>query len=72
MIPELRHLLALVVVVDTDRDPQEVVTWMCKRSLKKEEITEGVIYDSMTAPMKELERREEITGGVIYDSSRSE
>lgn len=38
------HLQALVVVVDTDRDPHEVVTWTIKRSLNQEK--GGVIYDS--------------------------
>lgn len=37
---------ALVVVVETDRDPQEVVTWIIKSNLRQELIPGGVIYDS--------------------------
>ena len=47
-IPDFNHLQALVVVVDTDRTPHEVVTWTIKRNLKQERILEegGIIYDS--------------------------
>lgn len=46
-VEELLHIQALVVVVDTDRDPHEIVTWMIKRDLKKELLSgRGVIYDS--------------------------
>ncbi len=41
---ELNHLQGLVVVVDTDRIPNEVVTWTIKRDLKQEK--GGIIYDS--------------------------
>ena len=42
--PELNHLQGLVVVVDPDRDPHEVVTWMIKRDLKQER--GELIYDA--------------------------
>lgn len=44
---ELLHIQSLVVVVDTDRSPHEIVTWMIKRSLKQEILKGGgIIYDS--------------------------
>lgn len=39
------HLQNLVVVVDTDREPHEVVTWMVKSNTKQEKMG-VVIYDS--------------------------
>lgn len=44
--PDLCHVQALVVVVDTDRDPNEVVTWTIKRKLSQELLKGGIIYDS--------------------------
>jgi hypothetical protein len=34
----------MVVVVDTDRIPYEVVTWTIKRSLNQEKLDGGIIY----------------------------
>jgi len=46
-LPEYGHLQALVIIVDTDRDPNEVVTWMVKSNLSQEKIDEEtIIYDS--------------------------
>ena len=46
-IPELGHLSNLVVVVDTDREPNEVATWMVKSNSKQEKTGEGrILYDS--------------------------
>lgn len=46
-LEELLHIQALVVVVDTDREPNEVVTWTIKRSLNKEIIRGGrLVYDA--------------------------
>lgn len=39
----LNHIQGLVVVVDADRDPNEVVTWTIKRHLRQEK--GGIIYD---------------------------
>ncbi|PKM90324.1 MAG: hypothetical protein CVU87_02760 [Firmicutes bacterium HGW-Firmicutes-12] len=43
-LEEMDHMQALVVCIETDRDPQEVVTWTIKRSLKQER--GKIIYDS--------------------------
>jgi hypothetical protein len=41
------HLTGLVCIVETDRNPHEIVTYMIKSNLKQEKIKErGVIYDS--------------------------
>lgn len=47
-IEDYGHLQNMVIVVDTDRDPYEVVTWGLKRHLKEEIIDTdgGIIYDS--------------------------
>lgn len=38
---------SLVVIVDTDRTPNEVVTWTIKRDLKQENTTKDrILYDS--------------------------
>ena len=39
-----KHISAMVVVVDTDRIPYEVVTWTIKRSLNQEKLDGGIIY----------------------------
>lgn len=44
----LNHIQGLVVVVDADRDPNEVVTWTIKRHLKQEK--GGIIYDFRAEP----------------------
>lgn len=36
----------LVIVVDQTTIPQEVVTWMIKRSTKQEDFSGGILYDS--------------------------
>ena len=47
VIPEVGHLSTLVVVVDTNREPNEVVTWMVKSNSKQEKTDEGrILYDS--------------------------
>jgi hypothetical protein len=45
-IKEYGHIQNLVVVVDTDREPNEVATWMVKSNTKQEKINGGVMYDS--------------------------
>ncbi|TCP22695.1 hypothetical protein EV207_13437 [Scopulibacillus darangshiensis] len=45
-IEEYGHIQNMVIVVDTDREPNEVATWMVKSSLKQEKINGGMIYDS--------------------------
>lgn len=46
-VSEIGHLQTLVVVVDTDREPNEVVTWMVKSNTKQEKTGEGrILYDS--------------------------
>lgn len=43
-IEEYNKIQNLVVVVDTDREPNEVVTWTVKSSTRQEK--GGIIYDS--------------------------
>ena len=46
-LEDLGAIRALVAVVDTDRTPYEVVTYMIKRDLKQENPTKDmIIYDS--------------------------
>lgn len=45
-IPEMQHIQAFIVVVERDKEPHEVATWMVKTSLKQEIVREGIIYDS--------------------------
>lgn len=45
-IQEFGHIQNVVIVVDTDRDPNEVATWMVKSNTKQEKINGGVLYDS--------------------------
>jgi hypothetical protein len=40
----IQKIKSLIVIVDTDRDPYEVVTWSVRNETKKE--TGGIIYDS--------------------------
>lgn len=47
-IQDYGHIQNLIVVVDTDREPNEVATWMIKSSTKQEKITGGIIYESGT------------------------
>lgn len=44
VIEEIGKIQSLIVVVDTDRTPNEIVTWSVRSDTKKE--TGGVIYDS--------------------------
>ncbi|MBF8378475.1 hypothetical protein IW967_11480 [Alicyclobacillus mali] len=44
--PSLEKLYVLSVIVDADRTPNEVVTWIVKRSLNQEHTSGGIIYDS--------------------------
>ncbi len=37
---------SLVVVVDTDRTPQEIVTWSVRSSTRQEKTSGGILYDS--------------------------
>lgn len=39
-----KKMLAMVVIVDTDRTPNEVVTWTIKRKLNQENLDGGIIY----------------------------
>lgn len=48
-IQEVGYIQNVVVVVDTDRQPHEVVTWMVKSSTKQEKFEGGVIYDSSSS-----------------------
>lgn len=43
-----QRITALVVVVESSRRPKEIVTWLVKRSLKGENLTGGILYDSIT------------------------
>lgn len=44
---EISAIRALVVVVDTDREPNEVATWTIKRGLNQENPTkDAIIYDA--------------------------
>ena len=46
-VSEIGHLQTLVVIVDTDREPHEVATWMVKSNSKQEKTGEGrILYDS--------------------------
>lgn len=44
--PDFSHLQAMVVVVDTDREPHEVVTYTIKRNLNQEDTSGGILYDA--------------------------
>jgi hypothetical protein len=43
-LPEYGKIQSLIVVVDTDRTPNEIVTWSVRSETRKE--TGGIIYDS--------------------------
>ncbi|OAK70106.1 hypothetical protein [Lederbergia galactosidilytica] len=45
-LEEYNKIQSLVVVVDTDREPNEIVTWSVKSNTRQEKINGGVIYDS--------------------------
>ncbi|WP_338826307.1 hypothetical protein MTBGP_11150 [Moorella thermoacetica] len=45
-LPEMQHIQALVVIVERDKEPNEVATWMVKTNLKQEMVQGGIIYDS--------------------------
>jgi hypothetical protein len=55
-VPSSDAIRALVVVVEDDRRPREVVTWTIKRSLAQENATkEAIIYDSRQSDKKQRE-----------------
>lgn len=43
-LEEIGKIQSLIVVVDTDRSPNEIVTWSVRSDTKKE--TGGILYDS--------------------------
>jgi len=59
-IPEYKSIHNLVVVVDTNSEPHEIVTWILKRDTRQEKILEGgIIYDSRSITEQSSQIRRE-------------